>query len=66
MAGKRTLKNAMLSEVDSQIKSYEDKFTEIGKALQSRTTLHTGITVMRVLDRLESLGMFFNKSLPDW
>lgn len=58
MAGMRTVKNVMLSEVDSQIQTYEAKFKEIQEALQLRTALHTGITVMRINDRAESTGMF--------
>jgi hypothetical protein len=36
---------------------YEDKFKEIKQAFQLRAALHTDITVMRVIDRVESTGM---------
>jgi len=52
----RTLKNA-ISEVDLRIQSYEDKFKEIKQAFHLRIALHTDITVMRVMDRVESTAV---------
>ena len=49
-----------MSDVDSKIKQYEDKLKELKMAFQDRTILHTGITVSRIMDNLESLGELFN------
>ena len=45
-----------MSDVDSKIKQYEDKFKELKMAFQDRAILQTGITVSRIMDNLESLG----------
>jgi hypothetical protein len=65
MAGMRTLKNTLLSEVDSQIQTYENKFKEVKEAFQLRTALHSGITVMRVIDRVESTGVSIEQTVSE-
>ena len=54
--GKRALRNSFISDVDSKINMYEDKFNELKSAFQGRAVLHTEIAVMRLLSNLESLG----------
>lgn len=58
--GKRLLEH-ILSDADSKIKQYEDKFEELKAAFQGRAVLETEITVLRILDMLESQGQ--NNSL---
>jgi hypothetical protein len=45
-----------MSDVDSKIKQYEDKFKELKIAFQDHAILQTGITVSRIFDSVESLG----------
>jgi hypothetical protein len=45
-----------MSDINSKIKQYEDKFEELGMTFQDRAFLQTGITVSRILDILENLG----------
>jgi hypothetical protein len=45
-----------MSDVDSKIKQYEDKFKDLKMAFQDRAILQTRITVSRIMDNLESLG----------
>lgn len=45
-----------MSDVDSKITQYEDKFKELKIAFQNRLILQTGITVSRIFDNLDSLG----------
>ena len=56
LPGKRTLKNSFMSDVDSKIKQYEDKFKELKMAFQDGAILQTAITVSRIFDNLERLG----------
>ena len=53
--GLRTLKHAV-SLVDARIQGYEGKFKEIKEAFQLRGVLHTGITVVRIMDYVKSTG----------
>jgi hypothetical protein len=46
-----------MSDVDNTIKQYEDKFNELKSALQGRAVLGTEITVLRVLNQVENIGM---------
>jgi hypothetical protein len=55
-SGERALKNSFMSDVDSKIKQYEDKFKELNMAFQNRVILHTGLTVSHIFDNVESLG----------
>jgi hypothetical protein len=55
MAGKRTVKN-FISDTNSRIKEYEAKFTELKLAFQGRAILQTEITVLRILDNVETIG----------
>ena len=45
-----------MSDVDSKIKQYEDKFKELKMAFQDGAILQTAITVSRIFDNLERLG----------
>jgi tRNA A37 threonylcarbamoyltransferase TsaD len=54
-SGLQTMKYTM-SDVDSKIKQYEDKFKELGLAFQERAILETEITVLHILDNVENLG----------
>jgi hypothetical protein len=56
LAAERAFKNSFMSDVDSKIKQYEDKFKDLKMAFQDRAILQTGITVSRIMDNLESLG----------
>ena len=56
LPGKRTLKNSFMSDVDSKIKEYEDKFNELKSAFQDRAILQTEIIVSRVLGNLNDFG----------
>ena len=56
LPGKRALRNGFISDVDSKIKLYEDKFNELKSAFQGRAVLQTEITVLRLLSNFESLG----------
>jgi hypothetical protein len=49
-----------MSDVDSKIKKYEDKFKELKMAFQDRAILQTEITVSRIMDNLEGLGKLFH------
>ena len=50
----------MLSDVDIRIKRYADKFTELKAAFQGRAIVQTGITVQRILNKVENLGTPFH------
>ncbi len=52
--GKWTLKNSFMSNVDSKIKQYEDKFNELKSAFQDRAILQTEIIVSRMFGNLDS------------
>ena len=56
LPGERTLKNSFMSNVDTKIKQYEDKFNELKSALQDRAILQTEIIVSRVLGNLDDFG----------
>jgi len=45
-----------MSDVDSKIKQYEDRFKELKMAFQDRAILQTGIAVSPIFDSLDSLG----------
>ena len=45
-----------MSDVDSKIKQYEDKFDELKSAFQDRAILQTEIVVSRMFGNLNSLG----------
>ena len=45
-----------MSDVDSKIKEYEDKFNELKSAFQGRAILETEIIVSRMFSNLNSLG----------
>ena len=45
-----------MSDIDSKIKHYEDKFAELKLAFQGHSLIQTEITVSRILDNLDSLG----------
>jgi hypothetical protein len=51
-----------MSDVDSKIKQYEDKFKELGLAFQEQAILETEITVLRILDNVENLGGYCHMS----
>ena len=48
----------MLSDTDSKIKEYEDKFTELKGQFQLRATLRTEITVLRILDVVKTFSEY--------
>jgi hypothetical protein len=52
---KRVLEH-ILSGADNRIKQFEDKFKELRSAFQGRAVLQTEITVLRILDIVESQG----------
>lgn len=56
LPGKRTLENSFMSDVDSKIKQYEDKFNGLKSAFQDRAILQTEIIVSRVLGNLNDFG----------
>ena len=56
--GARTLKHLAL-DVDTKVIQYEAKFSELKSALQASGVVHTEITVLRVLDVMNSLSLFF-------
>jgi hypothetical protein len=56
LPGERTLKNSFMSDVDSKITQYEDKFNELKSAFQDRAILQTEIIVSRIFDNLNNLG----------
>ena len=45
-----------MSDVDSKIKQYEDKFKELKSAFQNHATLQTEIIVSRMFSNLNNLG----------
>jgi hypothetical protein len=49
-----------MSDVDSRIKQYVDKFKEIKMVFQQRASLQTVIIVSRVMENVESLGELFH------
>lgn len=53
--GKRALKHSF-STIDTQIKTYQDKFEEINNAFHCKAIIHTEINVLRVYDNLENLS----------
>jgi hypothetical protein len=53
--GLRTAKN-LVSDVDSKIKEYEEKFNKLRLLFQERGVLQTNITVLRILDAVKDLG----------
>jgi hypothetical protein len=55
MAGKRTVKN-LISDTNSRIKEYEAKFNELKLAFQGRAILRNKITVLLILDNVETIG----------
>jgi len=55
LLGTRVLKN-LISDVDDKIKQYETKFGELKSAFQGHAAIHTEITVLRVLNEVESIG----------
>jgi hypothetical protein len=56
LPGERALKNSFMSDVDSKIKQYEDKFIELKMSFHDRAIFQTGIAVSRIFDNVESLG----------
>ena len=56
LPGERTLKNSFMSDVDSKIVQYKDKFNELKSAFQDRAILHTEIMVSRVLSNVNDFG----------
>jgi hypothetical protein len=55
LLGTQILKN-LISDVDDKIKQYETKFGELKSAFQGHAAIHTEITVLRVLNEVESIG----------
>lgn len=53
--GIKTVKNTV-SEADSTIKRYKDVFAELRKAFEGDATIETEITVLRILNNVESSG----------
>lgn len=47
-----------LSDIDTMIMGYENKLRELKAAFLEGATLHTGITVVRMMDVVEHIGMF--------
>ncbi|KAN0107633.1 hypothetical protein V8E52_009952, partial [Russula decolorans] len=45
----------LVSDVDSKVKQYEAKFSELKSALQASGVVHTEITVLRILDVMNNL-----------
>ena len=56
--GERTL-NHLVSDVDSKVKQYEAKFSELKSALQASGVIHTEITVLRILNVMNNLSVLF-------
>jgi hypothetical protein len=54
-SGVRTAKN-LASDVDSKVKQYQDAFNKLKSELQQKATIHTEITVLRVLDVVGDLS----------
>jgi hypothetical protein len=55
LLGTWVLKN-LISDVDDKIKQYETKFGELKLAFQGHAAIHTKITVLCVLNEVESIG----------
>ncbi|KAH7928957.1 WD40 repeat-like protein [Leucogyrophana mollusca] len=51
----RTLKY-MVSDIDSKIQQYEDKFVELRANFQSKAIVQSEISILRVLDKVEHLA----------
>jgi hypothetical protein len=56
-SGKRTVKNGR-SDVDGKVTEYEESFKTLKLQLQQHATIHTEITVLRVLGVVEEIGEF--------
>src|SRR6266550_1375217 len=56
LPGERTLKNSFMSDVDSKIKQYEDKFNELKSDFQDRAIIQTEIIVSRIFGNLSNFG----------
>ena len=46
----------MISDIDSRITSYENKFRELKTALLEGVTVQTGVTVVRMMNVVEHTG----------
>lgn len=44
--------------IDGKIEEYQVKFRELKSALQERAVVQTEITVLRILDIVENIGVF--------
>jgi hypothetical protein len=55
--GMRTIKNVM-SDVDSKVQGFKDKFAELNAAFQGRSAVQTEITVLRIMDDVQNLGAY--------
>lgn len=49
----------IVSTTDSKIKQYEENFVKLKGDFQLHGTLWTGITVLRILDVVETLSEYF-------
>ncbi|KIM87374.1 hypothetical protein PILCRDRAFT_814882 [Piloderma croceum F 1598] len=56
----RALRNSFMSDVDSKITQYTDKFKELKMAFQDRAILQTEIIVSRIFGNLECLVVDFD------
>jgi hypothetical protein len=56
-SGKRTVKNLWL-DVDSKVMEYQESFKTLELQLQQHATIHTEITVLRVLSVVDEIGEF--------
>jgi hypothetical protein len=56
--GKRVMKN-LVSDVDNKVEQFRIKFNELRSALQERVIVHTEISVFRVLETVENIGLYF-------
>jgi hypothetical protein len=48
----------LVSDVDSKVKQFQDKFSDLRSALQQQADIYTEITVLRVLDVVGEIGEF--------
>jgi hypothetical protein len=48
----------IVSDVDSKVAGFKEKFTNLHATFQGRATVHTEITVLRIMDDVQNLGAY--------
>jgi hypothetical protein len=49
----------LISNVDKKVEQFQSKFSELRLALQERAIVHTEITVLRVLETVITISLYF-------